>query len=123
MEIKRVKSTEDPTKGMTPEALKQIMEDLKTKAHGKPVKPPFRHVIQTDWHRTFSWKERLQILLGYSLEVAVRIPTLHRPGELGVLMMAQTTPFEQPADKLRERAKEAVIKQYGVTLDMLENTP
>lgn len=107
------------------EALKASLPPDVTKAlssghrPGRPLKPSFRHVIEFDWNRTFSWKERLQILLGYSFNVMIRIPTLHKPGELGVLVIGETSVFENAKDLLRARVHVAMLEQYGSQLDQV----
>lgn len=112
----------DPTLGMTPEALKRIAEDSMRKGKNKwqqslpkvsGKKVPFRHVIEFDWHRSFSWKERFQIFFGYSLLVLIRIPTRNNPGELGATVMGRTTVHSIPSELMKEEAKEALKKEYG----------
>jgi hypothetical protein len=113
----------DPTLGMTPEALKRIAEESMRKGTknkwqqslpkvgGKKV--PFRHVIEFDWHRSFSWKERLQIFFGYSLLVLIRVPTRNNPGELGATVMARTTVYRIASELMKQEAKEALRQEYG----------
>lgn len=101
------------------EALKASLPPDVTKAltgglrPGRPLKPTFRHVINFDWFREFTLLERLKILIGYNLDVAIRIPTLHKPGELGVLVIGEATKDVSAKENLRARAKLALQEMYG----------
>lgn len=91
----------------------RMAEAAKKRSFGKPVKVPFLHTIIFDWHRNFSLWERIQILFGYGIEVAIRIPTRHNPGEVAVLVMATTTPYDTARELLKDRAAEALKTMYG----------
>ena len=57
----------------------------------RPLPEKFRHVISVDWFRTFSWKERLLIALGYNLAVYIRVPTRHNPASLQPVIGAEVS--------------------------------
>jgi hypothetical protein len=73
----------------------------------------FRHVIECDWFRTFGFKERIKILFGAGLHVQMRTPTLHKPGELGTIVIGTVTDDLTATDYMREQAKYALRKEYG----------
>lgn len=82
----------------------------------REVKPAFRHVMEFDWHRSFTFWERIKILFGYALLVMIRVPTLHKPGELGAIIMGETTEFDKPTEMMKDRAKQALREHYGKQL-------
>jgi hypothetical protein len=90
----------------------------KSKSHGIPVKPAFRHVIEIDWFRQFTWKERMQILLGYQLQVMIRIPTLHKPGVfdrfIKSVVTEETTPHADMAARMRLDLAKTMPQGYEV---------
>jgi hypothetical protein len=107
----------DPTNGITPEQLKVIAKAAALRkpgqSFGKKIKPRFRHVIECDWFRTFGFKERIKILFGAGLHVQMRTPTLHKPGELGTIVIGTVTDDLTATDYMREQAKYALRKEYG----------
>lgn len=111
------KTKYDPTGGLTPEKLQELMRqkiaEKKGRPLGKALPPAFRHVIQFDWNRTFTWKERLQIVFGYSFNVLIRVPTLHKPGELGVLVMGETCKLKTASDLIQENMKQAMAEKFS----------
>lgn len=103
--------TRDLASGKIPEEMKAALQ--RKRLGGTPVKHPFRHVINFEWFRDFTLWERIKILLGYNLEVSIRVPCLNNPGELGVLVMATTSVHTEAKGLLTEKAKEALQEVYG----------
>jgi len=57
----------------------------------RPVPPKFKHVIQAEFYRAFTWTERLQILLGYRSIISVHITVEQKPGMFDPKMTFRTT--------------------------------
>jgi hypothetical protein len=116
MEIQRTKATEDPTKGMTPEQFGKMMKARIEASKGRVLPPAFRHITEVDWNRRFSWKERLQILFGYTLNVMVRIPSLHKPGVIASIVMAETSQYQNASEMLKANMQACLREQSGDAL-------
>lgn len=73
--------------------------------HGGPCAD--RHVIRTEWFRTFTWIERFKILCGFNLLVYIRIPTRHNAAAFQPIVGARTTKHNTPDNHLIELLERA----------------
>lgn len=58
---------------------------------GRIIPPPAKFDIQQVWHRKLTWKERLQILIGYNLTINLSIKCQYNPGVVEPTMGLLTT--------------------------------
>lgn len=42
--------------------------------------PVWKKLVQCEWFRRFTWKERLQIFFGYRVRLTMKMATEHSPG-------------------------------------------
>lgn len=59
---------------------------------GRVVTPPPKFVLDLAFHRKLEWKERLQILIGYNININLSIKCAHSPGTIDPVMALHTTP-------------------------------
>jgi hypothetical protein len=65
---------------------------------------PPTHKFQTEleYHRRFTWQERLRILMGYCIRIEIRIAHLHNPGSSAAMCTVATT---EEVDQTQEAAR------------------
>lgn len=78
---------------------------------GQEMPVVYRHILKTDWLRTFSFKERVKILLGCSLVVAVRIVTQHSPGKIQPVIAGEVSDATEPSERLRTQLDNILVPQ------------
>lgn len=55
---------------------------MKTKKPvGKPLPPKFKHKVECDYFRKFTWKERIQILMGKNARLLLVVVSEHSTGK------------------------------------------
>lgn len=59
---------------------------------GRELPPKFKHMIDVGATRKFSWKERIQILIGYRADISVAIICEHLPGKFTPKVQLDLTP-------------------------------
>lgn len=59
---------------------------------GKPLPPQFKELMQVEFHREFTRKERLQILCGYTADIKMGVACQHNPGAIAPKMDITLTP-------------------------------
>jgi len=64
-----------------------------------------KHLMSADWFRRFTLKERLEIMFGFNLNVMIRIPTQHHPGQFNPLIAGHTSKLVKPDDIMLEKMK------------------
>lgn len=67
---------------------------------GKPLPPKFTTGIECDFVRAFTWKERFQILVGYTAMIRLRIATQHSPGQFQPFMDLTLTETLMPETQI-----------------------
>lgn len=72
----------------------------------------FRAIMSFDWFRKFTMKERIKILCGFNMTVAVRIPVEHSPGKYNPVVVAETSKFKEPSDQVKDRLKN-VLEEHN----------
>lgn len=82
----------------------------------KVMPTKFAGTISTDWFRKFTLKERLQILFGYNLSVAVRIVCVHAPGKFNPIIAAETTKHTEPSEQITDRLKNVLAEQNAAKI-------
>jgi len=83
---------------------------------GRVLPTKFTGVISTDWHRTFTLKERLKILLGYNFSVAIRIVTVNSPGKFNPIIVGETTKHTSPSEMVKERLQNVLAEQNAANI-------
>lgn len=48
---------------------------------GQPIAPPMKFSINADFQKEFTFKQRLQLFLGYTLIINVSVACQHNPGQ------------------------------------------
>ena len=76
----------------------------------------FNHEISVDWFRRFTMKERLKILFGFNLAVAVRIVTVNAVGKYQPVIMAETSKFTTPSAQVQDRLKNVLAEQNAANI-------
>lgn len=74
-------------------------------------------VIEIDWFRRFTLKERLKILLGFNLIVGVRIGTQHKPGKFAQIIIGELSDQPTAAEHLKARLERAAKILQGGYVD------
>ncbi len=70
---------------------------MKTKPPaGRPLPPQWRNVIELEFHRQLTGKERLKLFLGFNLDIKLKIATQHHPGHFNPAMELFVTPAVKP---------------------------
>lgn len=59
--------------------------------------PGFRFLIEFDFDRRLTWKERWQILFGYGLKIQIKAAAEHSTGKFTPKMVLSTTMELKPA--------------------------
>lgn len=88
--------------------LRKVQAQWRAQHPDAPAPKLFRHVIEVDWFRKFTWPERLHILLGCNLNVLIRIPTLHKPGEHSPIVIGEVSDAQSPSDQAQKAMKAQV---------------
>lgn len=68
---------------------------------GTPVPIKFKKIMRADFFRKFTWKERLQILLGYRAVITFRVMTEHSPGRFQTECNLSTTGNTEAANEIQ----------------------
>lgn len=59
------------------------------------VPPQFKHVMELQWFRKFTWQQRLFIALGCPVKVDLKILCEHSPGKISSDLMLEPAPKEE----------------------------
>lgn len=78
---------------------------------GRPVPQVFRHVIQFDWFRRYTFLERVKILFGFNFMVYVRIPCRHNAASFEPIVKGDVTRHITPDDVIVEQMKKIMVDQ------------
>ena len=84
---------------------------MKNAPIGKPLPPRFHNKFTFDWHRRFTWRERLQIAIGYQFKVTTEIYTVNSPGIIQPVFIGQTTKHITAEDQATADALKGPPKQ------------
>lgn len=76
---------------------------MKYKPNNRPVPPAWKFKIETDFHRQFTTKERLKILLGFNANIRMAIATEHHCGRMTPAMVLELTPAVKPRPSFLSR--------------------
>lgn len=66
----------------------------------KVIPKPIRFTTRGFIHRRFTFKERLQILLGYSMMAEIHVASEHNPGQTQPVARFHIMPYKDPAGAL-----------------------
>ncbi len=76
------------------------------KRQGRELPPRFRHVITTNYFRTFTFKERLGLLFGCGFLVKISVWCVNRPGRFDPVfassVVREMTAEDRAAAEIRE---------------------
>lgn len=67
---------------------------------GRVLQPLPKHVIELAYHQKPTFKQRLQLLIGYSLVIELKIFTTHSTGHFEPQMILRTTQEEPRRETL-----------------------
>lgn len=86
--------------------------DVMNKPHltERELPAKFSRVLEVDWFRRWTLKERLQILVGYNVAVCIRIACRHSAGAIRPFVRAETTKQLHPSDLLKTQMANALIE-------------
>lgn len=66
---------------------------MKTKPPiGRVLEPEPKWVVEFSFRRSFTWKERLKIFLGYTADISIAMATQHNCGKFTPKMILEVTP-------------------------------
>jgi hypothetical protein len=71
--------------------------------------------MRVDWFRTFTFSERLRILLGFNANVLIRIPCQHNPGKVQPLVKIVVSPELTADSQVKKDFDDSVDKDYPTT--------
>lgn len=86
------------------------------KLAGKPLPTVYRHVLNTEWCRAFSWKERLGVLFGGNLVVAIGVACQHNPGAIQPLIIGRVTTATSATEYMRGIVRGMIEEQVPPSL-------
>jgi len=75
----------------------------KTKPVERPVFPEYKYSITIESFKRFSWKQRLQILLGYNATAMVTIVSVNSMGKAAAKMDLNLTKLLAASDAVKEK--------------------
>lgn len=61
--------------------MNRAISKILQRASERPMPPEYRQQLDIDWHRNFTWLERLQIFFGYAITCRLTLYTEHKPGK------------------------------------------
>ena len=67
---------------------------------GRVLPPVFKKAVELSFQRRLTFKERLQILIGYNLLVTLVMGAEHHPGRIDPHLVITTTEMLSPVDRL-----------------------
>lgn len=76
----------------------------------RPIPMKFSRLIEVDWFRTFTFRERLRLLLGYNVAVCIRIACRHSAGDIRPFVRAETTKQLHASDLLKTQMANAMAE-------------
>jgi hypothetical protein len=71
----------------------------------------YRHVLSCDWLRTFTFKDRIRILFGCSLVVAIRIACRHDPGLIQPVIAGEVSIETSPSERLKLQMDSILVEE------------
>jgi len=98
-------------------AVKAELARQKGISQARTLPTVYRHVINVDWFRKLTWRERIKILFGYNLNVLIRLRVKHNPGDFDPIIVGEVSPFTQPSELLRDRIETDIAKLQGPHLE------
>lgn len=98
---------------LTPEALREALAKIRpqqARSRARILPTKYEHTMNADWFRRFTWPERFKILLGYNLNVLIRLRVRHNPGDFDPIIAGEVTMYTEPSELLRSRIEKDLAK-------------
>ena len=87
------------------ELRRKLMDKVSRKFNrDRPVPPVWKKLTHMDWHRQFTWKQRIQVFFGYAVRVEVEMLSIHDPGKSAAKLTITTTKNTNPQEEIREQS-------------------
>lgn len=75
---------------------------MKTKLPERVLPPVWKNVIEFGFVRRLTWKERIQIAVGYNLTISFRALAQHTPGQMQPSLRVATTKHVSATDMISQ---------------------
>jgi hypothetical protein len=65
---------------------------------GRVLPPQFKHILDLQFHRKLSRKERLKLVAGYELKLSLAVACEHKPGKFQPVLNLEIVKETDPKD-------------------------